>query len=101
MGKLYSAHYMNRDIREVVKACIAGDGNAQKVLYDRFAPAMLGVLMRYFRDKSQAEDILQEGFLKVFQNVHKLKDYELVGAWMRRIMINEALQFFKIGKAAF
>lgn len=52
---------------------------------------MLGVCLRYSKDLPEAEDILQEGFIKVFSNIHQLKEYGALEAWIRRIMVNTAI----------
>ena len=56
------------DDSALVKKCIEGDPKAQRLLFDKFAPKMLGVCMRYAKNTEQAEDVLQEGFIKVFTN---------------------------------
>lgn len=80
------------DLQTLVKNCIAGKRKSQKALYEQFAPKMLGVCIRYARDKAEAEDFLQDGFVKVFQNLHKLQDAGHLEAWMRKIIINTALE---------
>ena len=64
---------------QIVKDCIAGKRQAQKMLFDNFAPLMLGVCMRYCHDRDEAEDILQEAFIKVFQNLHTFRGEESTG----------------------
>ena len=54
---------------QIVKDCIAGKRQAQRMLFDTFAPLMLGVCTRYSHDRDDAEDILQEGYIKVFKNL--------------------------------
>jgi len=79
------------DDATLIKECLSGSVRAQKTLFDKFAPKMLGVCLRYCKSKQQAEDALQEGFIKVFL---KLKDFKLEGSfegWIRRIMVNTAL----------
>ena len=75
---------------KLIKKCIKGDAKAQRVLFNRFAPKMLGVCLRYAKNKNQAEDVLQEGFIKVFFNIKKFKGGSLEG-WVRRIMVNTSL----------
>ena len=75
----------------LVQKCIEGDPRAQRLLFDRFAPKMLGVCIRYTKDVEQAEDVLQDAFIKIFT---KLDHYNSVGSlegWIRRIMVNTAL----------
>ena len=79
------------DDATLVKECVKGNARAQRLLFDKFAPKMLGVCQRYAKDTEQAEDILQDGFVKVF---NKLKDFKSEGSlegWVRRVMVNTAL----------
>jgi RNA polymerase sigma-70 factor (ECF subfamily) len=82
------------DIRELIRKCIRNDTGAQKELYNRFAPKMLSVCNRYASSKYDAQDIFQEGFLKIFENIKQLKNYDLIEWWMKKIFINEALKFY-------
>lgn len=83
------------DYTELVKNCIKGKPQAQKQLYDLFAEGMLGVCYRYTKSLTDAEDVLQEGFVKVFQNLHQFKFEGELGGWIRRIMVNTALNYLK------
>ena len=86
------------DYKELVKNCLKGYGEAQKKLYDDFAPAMLGVCYRYTKSMADAEDVLQHGFIKVFTNLHRYKAHGELGAWIRRIMVNTAINYLKQNK---
>lgn len=71
--------------------CSKGNARAQRALFDKFSRKMFSVCLRYAKDTEQAEDILQDGFVKVF---NKLKDFKQDGSlegWIRRIMVNTAL----------
>lgn len=80
---------------EVIKGCIEGKRLYQKKLYEHFASMMLGVCMRYAKDRAEAEDMLQEGFIKVFNNISRFKFEGSFEGWVRRIMIFTAINFFK------
>lgn len=84
-----------KDIEKIVEGCVQHKAWAQKSLYDLYAPKMMGLCLRYTKNKSDAEDIFQEGFIKVFENIHQLKKVETLEWWMKKIFINEALQLFK------
>ena len=72
-----------------------GDRKAQLMLYEQFADAMMAVCYRYTKSRQDAEDVLQEGFVKVFTRMHQFKfDGELAG-WIRRIMVNTAINYLK------
>jgi len=79
------------DTEQLIKGCIAGDRTFQTKLYDLFAPKMLGVCMRYSKNREEAEEILHEGFLRVFTYIKNFKGTGSFEGWIRRIMINCAL----------
>lgn len=87
------------DDTTLVIECVKGNVRAQQKLFDKFARKMLGVCLRYTKNTEQAEDVLQDGFVKVYS---KLKDFKMEGSlegWIRRIMVNTALdQIRKNGK---
>ncbi|HYG17228.1 MAG TPA: sigma-70 family RNA polymerase sigma factor [Bacteroidia bacterium] len=77
---------------EIVSGCLKGDPKYQQVLYNQYAKKMYGVCLRYAQDKEAARDILQEGFIKVFQNLQAFKGQGSFEGWVRRIMVNHALE---------
>ncbi len=79
----------------MVTACLKGNAQAQKQLYDAFAAQMMGVCYRYTKSVEDAEDILQEGFIKVFLHLSQFDNRGELGAWIRRIMVNTALAALK------
>jgi len=81
--------------RELIERCVKQDLQAQEELYRRFAPKMYGVCLRFARNRMEAEDILQDGFIKVFKH---MSDYRFEGVfegWVRRTFINTAINFYK------
>jgi RNA polymerase sigma factor (sigma-70 family) len=84
--------------RELVSRCLKNDAVAQKQLYQHFAPQMLAVCYRYTKDSDEASDVLQEGFVRMFRNLHQWKEEGELGAWIRRIMINTALNWLRSQK---
>jgi RNA polymerase sigma-70 factor (ECF subfamily) len=80
------------DFKPIISECIAGNQKAQAKLYQQFAPKMFGVCLRYARDLSEAEDNLQEGFIKVFTNLKSFRNDGSLEGWIRRIMINVSLE---------
>ena len=80
---------------KLIKDSIRSHAASQKQLYDLFAPAMLGICFRYTKNLDDAENILQDGFVKVFKNLHQFKGDGDLGAWIRRIMVNTALSYLK------
>ena len=83
------------DDKELVKGCLKGLHQAQHALYNRFAPAMLGVCYRYTKSLADAEDVLQDGFVKVFNNLSSFRAEGELNAWIRRIIVNTALNYLK------
>jgi len=80
---------------ELIDGCIAGKRSAQNQLFDKYSPKMLGVCYRYAQTKHDAEDIMQDGFVKVFKNLKKFRREAALETWIKRIMINTALNFLK------
>ena len=83
------------DQNELIKQVLQGNAKAQKELYDTHAEIMLGVCYRYSRSLADAEDMLQEGFVKVFRNLKQYKGTGDLGAWIRRIMVNTIINEIK------
>ena len=82
-------------IDTLVNKCKAGERKAQELLYKQFAAKMLGVCMRYATDRMEAEDMLQNGFIRVFQ---KMNDYRGEGSfegWVRRIMVHSSIEYYR------
>ena len=71
--------------------CIEGDQRAQRKLFEMYAPKMMGVCLRYMKDHAQAEDVLQDGFVKVFTKLEKYSGNGSLEGWVRRIIVNTAL----------
>lgn len=86
------------DYSLLVKECLKQKPTAQQQLYEHFAPLMLGVCYRYTKSVNDAEDILQEGFVKVYKHLNKYNGSGELGAWIRRIMVNTALNYLKRNK---
>jgi RNA polymerase sigma-70 factor (ECF subfamily) len=83
------------DYTQLVKDTLNHKPEAQRKLYGHFMQSMLGVCFRYTKSIADAEDILQEGFIRVFKHLHQYKFEGELGAWIRRIMINTALNYLK------
>lgn len=81
--------------KELVNNCLKQDRTAQRVLYDRFAGQMMALCMRYAGNQSEAQDMLQEGFIKVFEKLGQFRGDGPLGGWIRRVMVNEALIYLR------
>lgn len=86
------------DEKRLVKDCLKGLPQAQRQLYNCFAEVMLGLCYRYTKSISDAEDVLQEGFVKVFTNLHQYRHEGELGAWIRSVMVRTALNYLKKNK---
>ena len=79
------------DDATLVKECVKGNAKAQHMLFERFSRKMLGVCLRYSKKLEEAEDVLQDGFIKVFSNLKYFTNEGSLEGWIRRIMVNTAL----------
>lgn len=84
-----------KELEQIVKACKKNRPEAQKKLYEHLSDKMFGVCLQYAKDYTEAEDIMQDGFIKVFT---KISQYNFKGSfegWVRRIMVNCALERYR------
>ena len=81
---------------ELIRGCIKGDGSCQKEIFHRFASRMLGVCNRYARNSGDADDILQDAFIKVFDKIYQFKFEGSFEGWIRRIVVNTALKKYSL-----
>jgi RNA polymerase sigma factor (sigma-70 family) len=82
--------------QDLIKACINEDAASQKEVYTRFSSRMLGVCHRYARNAADAEDILQDAFIKVFDKIRQFKSEGSFEGWIRRIVVNTALKKYSL-----
>ncbi|MGC1203666.1 MAG: RNA polymerase sigma factor [Flavobacteriaceae bacterium] len=85
----------------LIKRCIIGNTKAQMQLYNLYCDAMFNVVCRYFKNKEDAKDIMQEGFLKAFLHIHNYKDDYSFGSWLKRIIINQCIDTLRKQKITF
>lgn len=79
----------------VIEACKINDAKAQMQLYDLYCDAMFNVALRYVKDSFVAEDVMQDAFVKAFKNIHSYKEEVAFGAWLKRIVINQSIDWLK------
>lgn len=82
-------------LRELVSGCVNNDRKCQQQVYKMFYGKMMGVCLRYASDSDQAKDILQDGFIKVFGNLPKYSFEGSFEGWIRRIIVNTAIDYFR------
>jgi RNA polymerase sigma-70 factor (ECF subfamily) len=83
------------EISQLIAACKKQNRNAQKELYEQFAPKMMGVCLRYSNSRENAEDLLHDGFIQVFTHISSYQGKGSFEGWLRRIFVNLALQNFR------
>jgi RNA polymerase sigma factor (sigma-70 family) len=83
------------EIDELILQCKADKSLAQEKLFKLFAPQMLGICRRYLSSMDDARDAMQDGFVKVFLNIHKYEGRSAFKTWMSRIMMNTAIDMVK------
>lgn len=82
-------------IEELMEGCKAGKRKMQEALYQQTASKMLAVCMRYAKDRMEAEDVLQLGYIKIFQKVGEYRGDGSFEGWMRRVMVNTAIESYR------
>lgn len=86
---------IRQDESTFIGACILKESWALKMLYEEYYPVMLPVCQRYSNNQSDALDILHDGFIKVFKNLEKYQVGTSLTAWIKRIMVNTAIDFYR------
>lgn len=81
----------DRSLKRLLKACIKGDREAQKTLYESLSPKMFPVCLRYMSSREEAEDVLQEGFVTLFSKLDSYSGKGSFEGWARKIFVNTAL----------
>lgn len=82
----------------IIKGCRENLASAQEAMYARFSPKMLGVCYRYAKSKEDAEDMLQEGFIKVYSQIHQFKGEGSLEGWIRKIVVHTCINVLKKNK---
>ena len=82
----------------ILKGCLNNDANAQRELYNRYSPKMLAVCYRFAHNREDAEDMLQEGFIKVFLQIHTFENRGAFEGWVRRIVVHTCINILKKNK---
>jgi len=82
----------------MVQGCLDNLSIAQEALYNRFSPRMLGVCYRYARNREDAEEMLQEGFMKVYSQIHQYKGAGALEGWIRKIVVHTCINILKKNK---
>src|SRR6185436_15139081 len=82
----------------MLAGCLENNAASQDALYGRFSPRMLGVCYRFAKNREDAEDMLQEGFIKVFSQIHQYRGDGALEGWIRRIVVHTCINVLKKNK---
>jgi RNA polymerase sigma factor (sigma-70 family) len=90
-------HISNHNVTEsdLIEGCIAGNRQMHELLYLRFSPKMYAVCLRYASNPDDAQDLLQEGFIKVFKNLDKFRKEGSFEGWIRRVFVNTSIEHYR------
>lgn len=88
------------DDKSIIKACIKGDSNGQRELYDRYGPVLMGLCLRYAGNREDAEEIFHDTMMKVYRSIESFKGNSSLKTWICRIGVNTALDFLRKRKNA-
>jgi RNA polymerase sigma-70 factor (ECF subfamily) len=83
------------ELEKLIKGCVSGNRNAQGKLFNLYSNEMFGVCLYYSKDYTEAEDTLHDGFMKVFQKIDQFEFKGSLAGWIRRVMVNTALEKFR------
>ncbi|MFT5164998.1 MAG: RNA polymerase sigma factor (sigma-70 family) [Saprospiraceae bacterium] len=84
--------------KDLFEGCLKGESNCQKALYEQYKVSLFRVCLRYAKDRMEAEDMLQDGFIKIFSDLHQFSFQGPLGGWMRKVVVNVALQHIRKNK---
>lgn len=83
---------------KLIKGCVKGDSLYQKTFFEKYSPRVMGIAMRYTKSPDEAHDILQETFIKAFNNLKSYKNTGPIEGWLRKICVNTALDYIRKNK---
>lgn len=82
----------------LIQGCLNNLASAQEALYERFSPRMLGVCYRFAKNREDAEDMLQDGFMKIYAQISQFRNAGSLEGWIRKIMVHTCINFLKKNK---
>jgi RNA polymerase sigma factor (sigma-70 family) len=85
-------------IENIIRECLRGNAQAQKLLYDNYKRKLLGLCRRYARNHDEAEDIFQEAMIKIFNSLKTINNTATVESWMKSITVRTAIDFYRKNK---
>ncbi len=90
--------YTSTSEEALIEGCRQNKAKAQKALFDKYSGKMLGVVLRYIKDKDESEEVMIASFMKVFDKIDQFKSEGSFEGWIRRIMVNESLMYLRKNK---
>ncbi len=85
-------------LKQLIKSCIKGDRGAQKEMYQIYSPVLYAIIKRYVKSDFDAEDVLIDSFLKIYQNLSKFRNEGSFEGWIKKIAVRESLMFLRRNK---
>ena len=92
---LKGQNIINIDLKRLIAGCLAKDRSCQREIYALYSREMMSLCMRYTKDRQEAEEVLQDGFLQMYRSIQQFKNTGTFEGWLRKIMINCALQRYR------
>ena len=83
---------------DIFEQCKKGNAKAQRILYDLFKGKLMGLCRRYTQNREEAQDVLQEAFIRIFTHFHQLKEPDKLESWMKSITVRTAINYYHKGK---
>jgi RNA polymerase sigma factor (sigma-70 family) len=87
--------FIDKEDQKLIEECLKGHSLAQEKLFKKFYGTMLGICLRYTNNRNEAKEVLQEGFIKVFNYLHTFKFDGSLAGWMKKIMVNTAIDKYR------
>ena len=92
---------MAKPDQHIIQGCKKGDPQSQKLLYEKYKAMLFGVCLRYAHNRMEAEDFLQEGFIRIYRDLYQFQPKSELGAWLRKVMVNSCLRQIQKNKLKF
>ena len=86
---------MDKNLKTLIQKCVKQDREGQRELYMLLSPVLYGICLKYMKNKTEADDVFQDAFILLFQNINQYKYYGSFEGWAKRIFINEALEVLR------
>lgn len=83
------------ELKEIIEGCVRGEKRGQDQLYKKFSSLLFGICLRYAKNKMEAQDVLQDVFVKIYQNIHTYHHDGSFEGWLRRIAVNTSITYYR------